>query len=62
VCADVADVPGITYDDEVVLLGRQGEERITATDLARLRGSIPNEVFCGFGPRLPRVAVGSGSG
>ena len=62
VCADVTDVPGVGYDDEIVLLGGQGEERITASDLARLRGSIPNEVFCAFGPRLPRVArQGSGS-
>ena len=63
VCADVTDVPGVGYDDEIVLLGEQGEERITASDLARLRGSIPNEVFCAFGPRLPRVArQGSGPG
>lgn len=57
VCADVTDVPGVDPDDEVVLLGAQGDERISAVDLARLRGSIPNEVFCAFGPRLPRVVV-----
>lgn len=58
VCADVTDVPGMTIDDEVVLLGQQGGERITAEDLARLRGSIPNEVFCDFGPRLARIVIG----
>jgi alanine racemase len=58
VCADVTDVPGVTPEDEVVLLGSQGDERITAADLAALRGSIPNEVFCDFGPRLVRVEVG----
>jgi alanine racemase len=57
VCADVTDVPDVTLDDEVVLLGSQGRERITAADLAALRGSIPNEVFCDFGPRLARVEV-----
>jgi alanine racemase len=61
VCADVTDVPGIGYDDEIVLLGEQDGERITASDLARLRGSIPNEVFCAFGPRLPRIAVLAGT-
>ena len=55
VCADVTDVGEITPDDEFVLLGSQGVERITPNELARLRRSIPNEVFCSFGPRLPRV-------
>ena len=55
VCADVTDAGDVTLDDEFVLLGGQGHERITATELARLRGSIINEVFCDFGPRLPRV-------
>lgn len=58
VCADVTDVPDMTPDDEVVLLGSQGQERISAADLARLRGSIPNEVFCDFGPRLARIVIG----
>jgi alanine racemase len=64
VCADVTDVPGtVTVADEVVLLGAQGEERITAADLAVLRGTVPNEVFCAFGPRLPRIEIGeAGSG
>jgi alanine racemase len=57
VCVDLTDSPGVGYDDEVVLLGEQAGERITASDLARLRGSIPNEVFCAFGPRLPRIPV-----
>ena len=58
VCADVTDVEGVTYDDEVVLLGGQGEERITPGELAALRGSIPNEVFTSFGPRLPLAPRG----
>jgi alanine racemase len=58
VCADVTDVAGVTHDDVFVLLGAQGDERITASDLARLRGSIPNEVFCDFGPRLVRRPIG----
>ena len=55
VCADVTDVGDVTMEDEFVLLGGQGGERITPNELARLRRSIPNEVFCAFGPRLPRV-------
>lgn len=60
VCADVTDVDEVSLDDEFVLLGAQGGERITANDLARLRNSIPNEVFCAFGPRLPRVYLDEG--
>jgi hypothetical protein len=60
VCADVTDAGTVTMDDEFVLLGRQGDERITAADLARQRGTIPNEVFCSFGPRLPRVYLEDG--
>ena len=55
VCVDVTDVDGVSLDDEFVLLGAQGEERITPGELALLRGTIINEVFCAFGPRLPRV-------
>ena len=58
VCADVTDVPGVTVAEEIVLLGAQGDERITAADLAVLRGTVPNEVFCAFGPRLPRIEIG----
>jgi alanine racemase len=59
VCADVTDVGEVSIDDEFVLLGSQGTEQIWATDLARLRGSIPNEVFCSFGGRLARVHRGA---
>jgi alanine racemase len=58
VCVDVTDVGEVTIDEEVVLLGGQGAERVTPNELARLRGTIPNEVFCSFGPRLPRIHLG----
>jgi alanine racemase len=57
--SDVADLGDVSMDEEFVLLGEQGGERISANELARLRGSIPNEVLCSFGPRLPRVYLGS---
>ena len=47
--------------DEVVLIGRQGDEAISAGDWARLLGTISYEVLCGIGPRLPRVYCGSGA-
>ena len=42
---------------EVVLLGSQGAERITADDWAARLGTIAYEVLCGIGPRVPRVCV-----
>ena len=46
--------------DEVVLLGRQGDEEISAEEWASLLHTISYEVVCDFGPRLPRRYV-SGS-
>jgi alanine racemase len=54
---DVTDVPGIEVGDEAALLGQQGEERITAEEMARVRQTIPYEVLCGVGARVKRVEV-----
>ena len=54
VCADVTDAGDVNTEDEFVLIGGQSTERITPNELAGLRGSIPNEVFCSCGGRLPR--------
>jgi alanine racemase len=51
-----ADDP-VRPGDEVVLLGRQGDETVTADDWAALLGTISWEVLCGVGPRMPRVLV-----
>jgi alanine racemase len=57
VMADVTDVPGspVTVDDELVLLGRQGGESITAAELASARGTNSWEVVTAMAARLPRV-------
>jgi len=52
---DVTDVPGVSEGDEVVLIGSQGKERITADDIAVKTGTIPYEVLCGISSRVPRV-------
>ena len=54
---DATDVPGARLGDEVVLLGEQGGERITAQELADLCDTIPYELFCAIGSRVPRVPV-----
>ena len=44
---------------EAVLIGRQGEERILAEELARRLGTINYEVTCGISARVPREHVRS---
>jgi len=56
--ADVTGIPGVVVGDEVVLLGSQGGERVTADELASHAGTISYEIFCGIGPRVPRVYSG----
>jgi alanine racemase len=51
---DVTHIPGAAVGDDVVLIGRQGYERITADDIASWLGTIPYEVLCAIGPRVPR--------
>jgi alanine racemase len=52
---DATDVPAARVGDEVVLLGEQGGERITAQDLSDLCDTIPYELFCAIGSRVPRI-------
>jgi alanine racemase len=56
--ADVTDVPGVAVEDEVVLLGRQGEERIPAEQIASWCGTISYEIVSRIHSSLPRVVVG----
>ena len=56
IVVDVDSVP-VEVGDEVVLLGAQGDERISATEWADRLGTISYEVLCGIGPRVPRRAV-----
>jgi len=56
---DVTDT-GAERGDEVVLLGRQGDEEISARELAAHAGTISWEVLCHLGLRLPRRYVRSG--
>jgi alanine racemase len=54
---DVTEIPDVEAGDEVVILGSQGEETITAFDHAEATGTIPWEVFTRIGARVQRVSV-----
>jgi len=50
--------PPAKVGDTVTWLGTDGDETITADDLAAIMGTINYEVFCLIGPRVPRDYVG----
>ena len=52
---DVGHIKNVRPGDDVVLIGRQGKEAITVEELARLANTIPYEVVCNIGRRVPRV-------
>lgn len=52
---DITDVEAASINDEVVIIGSQGESRITAEDVAARLGTISYEVTCGISDRVPRV-------
>ena len=58
---DVSDVPGVAPDDEVVIMGTQGDERIDADELASLAGTISWEILAGISARVPRVYLRGGN-
>ncbi|MFQ5911962.1 MAG: alanine racemase [Nitrospinota bacterium] len=56
----VGHLPGVSVGEEVVLLGEQGKEKVTAEELADLADSVPYEILCGLSRRVPRVYVEGG--
>jgi alanine racemase len=55
---DVSAIPSVSIGDEVILLGRQGGQAITADDLAEQAGTISYEILTGIGKRVPRFYQG----
>lgn len=57
---DVTDIDHVKEGDEVVLVGRDGDETITVEELAELAGSFNYEFICGLGKRIPRIYINGG--
>ena len=51
---DVTDIPEVVLEDEVTLLGRDGQERLDAADLAAWTQTIPYEVIARISAEIPR--------
>lgn len=55
IMVDVTDLAPIQVGETVTLIGQQGEESIWADEVATWIGTIPYEVLCGIGSRVPRL-------
>lgn len=58
--ADVSHLPDVEPGDEVVILGRQGDDEIGLDEFAESAGIIPHELLVRLGTRAPRVYVRQG--
>lgn len=57
IMVDVTEVPDVSYESEVVVIGYQGKEHISANEIAEKTGTIPYEVLTSIGPRVQRVYI-----
>lgn len=57
---DLSELPETTEGEPVVLIGRDGQEEITAGELGTLSGRFNYELMCDLSPRVPRVYLQGG--
>ena len=57
---DVSDIPGAALNDQVVLVGRSGQEAITMEEIAAAADSFNYEFVCGISRRVPRIYTSEG--
>jgi alanine racemase len=55
IMVDVTDLAPVQVGEAVTLIGQQGQESIWADEVADWIGTIPYEVLCGIGSRVPRL-------
>ena len=52
---DASEIDDVKTEDVVTLIGRDGENEITADEIANLTGTINYEVTCDISPRVERI-------
>lgn len=57
ITVDATGIEGVAQDDEVVLIGAQGDASATAEELAGLIGTINYEITTGLLARIPRIYI-----
>ena len=55
IMVDVGPDSTVARGDEVILIGSQGDEQITAEEMAKILGTIPYELVCAISKRVPRT-------
>jgi alanine racemase len=60
IIVDVTTIPEVAQDDEVVLLGRQGGDEISADEIAAKAGTINYDIVTGIARRVPRLYLRAG--
>jgi alanine racemase len=51
---DVTRVPGVSVGDEIILIGASTDCKITAWEHARFAATVPYDILCSIGKRVPR--------
>jgi UDP-N-acetylmuramoyl-L-alanyl-D-glutamate--2,6-diaminopimelate ligase len=54
---NISELPEAKIGDEVILIGQQGEETITAEKLAEWAGTVTHDILCRWGERMDRVSI-----
>jgi alanine racemase len=54
---DVTDAPGVALGDVVTIYGRDGNQEIRVSDVAREIGTVTSDLLCALGRRVPRYYV-----
>ena len=54
---DVTEIPEVSAGSDVILIGSDGSESITADDVAAQCGTISYEITCGITSRIPRIYI-----
>jgi alanine racemase len=57
IMVDITDIPGVELEDEVVLIGQDGDEVISADSLASLVGTINYEIVTRINTLVPRIVI-----
>ena len=57
---DVTDIPGVKIDDQVTLIGMDGDEVITIEEISAVADSFNYEFACGISRRVPRIYIHEG--
>lgn len=57
IMVDISEIKKVKVEDEVVIIGKQGKQYLSADDIANKLGTISYEVVCRINPLIPRIVV-----